>query len=270
MSEGQVRFEVQGDIAVFTLDAPASRNALTPRMLCQLADHVVAFAQSPSLRVAILTGSGDKAFCAGGDLARTLPLMSGDRAPQDAWDHRVLDEPLVMAASGLRDYPLDKPVIAAVNGACMAAGFEILLGTDIRLCAEHATFALPEVKRALIPFAGSLARLPRQIPQAVAMELMLTGDAINAAEAQRLGLVNRVLPAAELMPQALALAAKIARNGPVAVQAVKRTVVAASGLPLDQAYRLEDEAKARVMASADAREGPRAFMEKREPVYRGQ
>jgi enoyl-CoA hydratase len=264
-----VRFEVEGAVATITLDAPASRNALTPQMLCLLADAVKEFAASEALRVAILTGAGDRAFCAGGDLARSLPLMSGARLPEDAWDHRLLSDPEVLAASGLRDFPLAKPVIAAINGACMAAGFELMLGTDLRICAEHATFALPEVKRALIPFAGSLARLPRQIPYCIAMELLLTGEPFTAAEALRVGLVNRVVPAAEVMPRARAMAAAIARNGPVAVQAVKRTAVAASGRPLADAYLLENEAKALVMASEDAREGPRAFMEKREPVYRG-
>lgn len=264
-----VRFEVQDAVATITLDAPATRNALTPQMLCLLADAIQEYAASETLRVAIITGSGDRAFCSGGDLARTLPLMSGARAPKDEWDRRLLSDPVVLAASGLRDFPLDKPVIAAVNGACMAAGFEMLLGTDIRICAEHATFALPEVKRALIPFAGSLARLPRQIPLCMAMEMLLTGEPISSIDAQRAGLVNRVVPADRLSETAHAVATSIARNGPVAVRAVKRTVVAASGVSLAAAYELEDRAKAAVMASEDAREGPRAFMEKRAAVYLG-
>lgn len=269
MNASPIRVERDGAVATITLDAPASRNALTPQMLCLLADAFIAFSSDATLRVAIVTGSGDKAFCAGGDLARTLPLMSGDRQAQDAWDHRLLQDPLVLAASGLREFALDKPVIAAVNGACMAAGFELLLGTDIRVCAEHASFGLPEVKRALIPFAGSLARLGRQIPQAHAMALMLTGEPIGAREALRIGLVNRVCASAELMTVARAIAGQIAHNGPLAVQAVKRTVVGSSGLPLEQAYRLEDRVKALVFASEDAREGPRAFMEKRAAVYQG-
>lgn len=264
-----VLMETDGAVATITLDAPATRNALTPQMLCLLADAVTAFAANDTLRVAILTGSGERAFCAGGDLARTLPLMTGARTPEDEWDRRLLEDPDVLAASGLRDYPLDKPVIAAINGVCMAAGFELMLGTDIRICAEHATFALPEVQRALIPFAGSVARLPRQVPYCLAMELMLTGHSISASEAHRVGLVNRIVPAAALMSTAWALATTIAANGPVAVQAVKRTAIASSGLPLAQAYSLENDAKARVLASEDAREGPRSFIEKRAPVYRG-
>lgn len=269
MTDAPLHTTVHGAVLTITLDAPARRNALTPEMLCRLADAVTGFAADPALRVAVITGAGDQAFCAGGDLARTLPLMTGDRPAEDDWDRRLLADPVVMAASGLRDYPLDKPVIAAINGTCMAAGFELMLGTDLRIAAEHARFGLPEVQRALLPFAGSMARLPRQVPQALAMELMLTGEPIDAATALRIGLVNRVLPAAEVMPAAMALAHRIAANGPLAVQAVKRTVREASGQPLAAAYALENEARREVLSTEDAREGPRAFMQKRPPVYCG-
>lgn len=262
-------YEKSGAIATFTLNRPAARNALTPELVCRLADALRDFAADPELRVGILTGQGDKAFCAGGDLATMLPLISGDRAAADEWDRRVLEEPFVMAASSLRDYPLDKPLIAAINGACLAGGMEMLLGTDIRIAAEHAQFGLPEVRRGVIPFAGALVRLTRQIPHALAMEFLLTGEPVDAAQAQRLGLINHVLPAQEVLPRALALAQRIADNGPLAVQAVKRTVRATSGLALDQAYAIENEAKRLVMASQDAREGPRAFMEKRAARFTG-
>jgi enoyl-CoA hydratase len=238
-------------------------------MLCLLADAVVQFSKDDALRVAIITGAGERAFCSGGDLGSTLPLLAGARPPQDAWDQRLLTDPQVLAASGLRDYPLDKPVVAAVNGICMAAGFELLLGTDIRICAEHARFALPEVRHGLIPFAGSMSRLPRQVSWAVAMELMLTGEPIDASRAAEIGLVNRVVPARELLSVASGIAKQIADNAPLAVRTVKRTAVACSGLPLDAAFELEDKAKALVLGSEDAREGPRAFIEKRSPRYRG-
>jgi enoyl-CoA hydratase len=264
-----VLYEKDGPVATITLNRPAARNALTPEMLCRLADAFVDFRDDDRLRVAILTGAGDIAFCAGGDLARTLPVMTGARKAEDDWDRRVLNEPLVMAASSLRGFALDKPVIAAVNGACLAAGFEILLGTDIRIAADHASFGLPEVQRALIPFAGSLARLPRQIAQAHAMEILLTGRPVSAGRALQIGLVNQVLPAAEVTPRALELARQIAGNGPLAVQRVKHTVLAASGLPLDTGFALEDESRQIVLASLDAREGPLAFMEKRAPRFTG-
>ena len=268
MSE-PILYEKNGPIATITINRPVARNALTPQMLCLLADAFVDFRDDAQLRVAILTGSGDKAFCADGDLASTLPLLTRAREPTDAWDRRVLDEPLVMAASSLREFDLHKPVIAAVNGACLAAGFELLLGTDIRIAAEHATFGLPEVQRALIPFAGSLVRLPCQIAYAHAMEILLTGRPVNAQRALQIGLVNHVLPAAEVMPRALEIALQIAGNGPLAVQRVKQTVLAVSGQPLETGFQVEDASKRVVMASADAREGPRAFMEKRAPRFIG-
>ncbi|MBE7368668.1 enoyl-CoA hydratase/isomerase family protein [Ramlibacter pallidus] len=258
-----------GPIATFTLNRPAARNALTPELVCRLADAVRDFVEDPALRVGIVTGAGEKAFCAGGDLGTMLPLLSGDRAPADAWDRRVLDEPFVMAASSLREFPIDKPLVAAINGACLAGGMEMALGTDIRVAADTAIFGWPEVRRAVIPFAGSLVRLPRQVPHALAMELLLVGEPIGAAEAHRIGLVNHVVAASDVMAKALDLARRIAANGPVAVQAVKRTVRTTSGVPLEQGFVLEDGAKRIVMASEDAREGPRAFMEKREPRYTG-
>lgn len=264
-----VRLDIDGAIATITLDAPATHHALTPRMLCLLADAVMRFAADDTLRVAIVTATGERAFCAGGDLSLTLPLMSGARAPEDEWDRRLLSDPNVLAASGLRDFELDKPVIAAINGVCMAAGFELMLGTDLRIAAEHARFALPEATRALIPFAGSMVRLPRQLPWPLAMELMLIGEPIDAARAREIGLVNRVVPGPALMAEARALAERIAGNGPLALRAIKRTARAASGLSLAEGFALENQAKASVLASEDAREGPRAFMEKRSPVYRG-
>ena len=262
-------YEKDGAVATFTLNRPAARNALTPELVCRLADAVRDFVEDPALRVGIVTGAGDKAFCAGGDLGTMLPLLSGDRAPADDWDRRGLEEPFVMAASSLREFPIDKPLIAAINGACLAGGMEMALGTDIRVAADHAIFGWPEVRRGVIPFAGSLVRLPRQVPHALAMELLLVGEPVDAAEAHRIGLVNHVVPAAEVMAKARELARRIAGNGPVAVQAVKRTVRTTSGVPVEEAFAIEDEAKRVVMASEDAREGPRAFMEKREPRYTG-
>jgi enoyl-CoA hydratase len=258
-----------GPVLRITLNAPKRRNALTPEMLCLLADAFISFAQDTSLRVAVITGAGAQAFCAGGDLARTLPLLTGDRLPEDDWDRRLLADPQVLAASGLRDFPLDKPVVAAINGHCMAAGFELMLGTDVRIASNAARFGLPEVQRALLPFAGSMARLSRQIPHAIAMSLLLTGDSIDAAEAFRIGLVNEIHPQDQVISRAMAVAEKIARNGPLAVRAIKRTVVASSGLPLEQAYIHENAAWHEVRASADAREGPRAFVEKRPPRHEG-
>lgn len=262
-------YEKDGAVATITFNRPEARNALTPEMLCRLADAFVDLQADDAIRVAILTGAGDKAFCAGGDLARTLPLLSGARSAEDDWGRRLLSDPLVAAASSLRTFALDKPLIAAINGACLAAGAELLLATDIRVAVAQASFGWPEVMRGLLPFAGSMARLPRQVPHAEAMKLMLTGETIDATEALRIGLVNRIVQPSELMTTARSIAGRIAANAPIAVQQVKRAVVEASGRPLADAYRIEEEARRIVFASNDAKEGPRAFMEKRPPVYRG-
>jgi enoyl-CoA hydratase len=262
-------YEKQDAIAYITINRPEARNALSPEVVCRFADAVLDYAKDDSLRAAIITGAGDKAFCAGGDLGSMLPLLTGAREPENEWDRRVLTEPVVMAASALRDFDLPKPVIAAINGFCFAAGAELILGTDIRIAASHATFAFPEVKRGLIPFAGSTVRLARQIPQALALELMLTGDPIDAATANRIGLVNHVVPAVELMDRAKAIARNIAANGPFAVQRIKETVLKTSGLSLSNSYVIEDLAKDSVFDSEDAKEGPRSFMEKRAPRFSG-
>ncbi len=253
-----VVYEKRGAVATITLNRPEARNALNPEMVCRLADAIQDYMADPNLRVAILTGAGDKAFCAGGDLGTMLPLLTGARQPEDEWDRRVLNDPLVMPTHSLRSIPLFKPIIAAINGFCLAAGTELMLGTDIRIAAAHATFGLPEVKRALIPFAGSLVRLPRQVSYCHAMEILLVGDSIGAEEG-----------ADEVLPMAREFAERIAANGPVAVQRVKETVLRTSGLPLEESYRLEDESMRAVMATEDAREGPRAFIEKRPPRYTG-
>ncbi len=261
--------EKRNGIALLTLNRPHARNAISPQMACLLADALADAAADDAVCVVVLTGAGERAFCSGGDLALTLPLLTGARLPENPWDHRLLDDPGVMARSAMRDYAFDKPVISAINGACLAGGMETMLATDIRIAAEHASFGLPEVKRALIPFAGSLVRLPRQISYCQAMELLLLGDLVSAPEALRMGLVNQVLPAAEVLPRAMELAARIAANGPVAVRQIKRTVRASSGVTLEEGYRLEDAAKRIVMATDDAREGPLAFMEKRPARFTG-
>jgi enoyl-CoA hydratase len=144
-----------------------------------------------------------------------------------------------------------------------------MLATDIRIAADHAIFGLPEVAHGLIPFAGAAIRLPQQVPYAAAMQLMLTGESIDAATARRIGLVNEVLPAPEVLPRAMAIAERIAANGPLAVQRLKQTVLASIGRPLADGFRIEDASRTAVLATEDAREGPRAFAEKRQPKFGG-
>lgn len=267
---GAIRVESHGEhVALIRIERPEARNALSPKMLCELADAFLTVRADPDVRAVVLTGSGDVAFCSGGDLGLTLPLMTGARAPQDEYDRRLLEDTDTLEISSLRNFDVVKPIVCAINGTCFAAGFELMLGTDIRIASEHAQFGLPEVQRALLPFAGSMARLPRQVPSALAMQLLLTGRPISAQQAFQWGLVTELLPRDRLLDRAVELAEQIAGNGPVAVQAVRRAAIQGSGLPLRSAYDLEDAAKRQVMSTQDAREGPLAFMEKRPPKFIG-
>lgn len=270
MSEPALLYEKDGAIARITFNRPAVRNAMDPETVVRLAEAWSDFRQDGDLRVALITGAGDAAFCAGADLGRLIPLFSGARKPEDEWDQRMLADRTLMSRALLKGgEPLYKPVVAAINGFCLAGGTELIQAIDIRIAAEHARFGLTEVSRGIIPAGGSLARLARQIPYAKAMEILLTGRHMTAQEAWRIGLINEVVPASEVVSRALEYAEIIAANAPLAVSACKEAVIRSSGVALEDAYRIEAEVSARVMQTDDAREGPRAFMEKRPPVFTG-
>jgi enoyl-CoA hydratase len=262
-------YEKRNGVAYLTFNRPEVRNAWSPELMCRLADAWKDFGEDDSLRVAIITGTGDQAFSAGADLAKLIPLWTGGRKPEDAWDERVTKDPGIFNYVLMRTQPIFKPVIAAVNGFCLAGGMELLQATDIRIAAEHASFGLSEAKRALVPGGGSLVRLARQVPYCKAMEILLTGDRIPADEALRIGLVNYVVPAAEVMPTAERFAETLAANGPLALRKIKEVVVRTSGVPLGEAWRIESKLSSEVTRSEDAIEGPRAFMEKRQPNFKG-
>jgi enoyl-CoA hydratase len=251
-------YEKREGIAYLTMNRPEKRNALSPEMIVRLAEAWTDFRDDGDVRVAILTGAGERAFCAGADLGRLIPLFTRAREPDDEWDERLLADRSTMDRALLRDFELYKPVIAAINGFALAGGTEIVQATDLR-----------EVKRGLFPGGGSTVRLARQIPHCKAMEILLTGKPLSAEEAHRIGLINEIVPPERLLAQAEELARTIAANGPLAVQACKESVLRTSGLPLGEALRVESECARRVFASEDAVEGPRAFIEKRPPVFRG-
>jgi len=257
-------FEVRDHIAYLTLNRPQVHNSINPELMVQLAEAWERVNADDDIRTAIVTGAGDKAFCAGADLGRLIPLTTGARQPEDDWDNKILANKHYAGASLLRGYDVYKPIIAAVNG-----GMELMLATDIRVAAEHSSFGLQEVKWALIPAGGSLPRLPRQMPFCEAMEILLTGNRINAEKAWRLGLINYVLPAAQVMDKAEELASTIAANGPLAVRKIKEAVLRCSGISLDEGFKIENTIAREVFSSDDAREGPRAFLEKRKPTYTG-
>ena len=211
------------------------------------------------------TGS---AFSAGADLGQLIPLISGARKPETDWDERVMSDPDLLGRAFLRDMDTEKPVIAAINGHAIAGGMEIVQGTDIRVAVPQAKFGVQEVKWALFPAGGSSVRLPAQLPYAKAMELLLTGDLISAEEALQFGFLNYVT--ADVRAKATEIAEKIAANGPIAVKAIRRSARACLGVAEREAMKMETEISAPVFQTDDAKEGPRAFMEKRAPVYQGQ
>ena len=261
-------FEKKDGVAVITFNRPAKKNAFTPEMVVRLAEGWIEFRDDDSLRVAVLTGNGDT-FSAGADLGRMIPLLTKARPPDDEWDQKLLADPTLFQAAILRRFELWKPIIAAVNGAALAGGCEMLQATDLRLAAPEASFGLPEPKRGIVPGGGSLVRLARQIPYVHAMQILLTGDAMPAERALEVGFVNEIVPREKLLDRAFELAARIAENGPLAVRKIKEAVIRSQGRPLEDAFPIEDECSREVMRSSDAREGPRAFMEKRKANFTG-
>jgi enoyl-CoA hydratase/carnithine racemase len=249
-----VRYESAGPVAWLTINRPEARNALSAAVREGLFAGVRRFSGDDDARVLVLTGAGDKAFCAGADLKEMAD--TGLKVP-----------PPEMLPQFGRTIEVAKPVIAAVNGAAYAGGFLLAQSCDLCLAAEHATFAISEVKVGRgAPWA---APLPWLIPPRVAMQLLLTGDPITARRAHEIGLVNEVVPGGELRAAAQAMGERIAANAPLSVLAAKRTVGLIAELPLSQAFRAADELWEPVYLSEDAQEGPAAFREKRRPVWRG-
>jgi enoyl-CoA hydratase len=264
-----VEVERRGSVVVITLNRPEARNAFNPEVTVRLAHAWRDFDDDDDLRVAVVTGAGDKAFCAGADLGQLIPLTTGARQPADEFDEAFLADPNIGRTALLRNWTPTKPVIAAINGHAIAGGCELVQGTDIRVAADHAKFGVQEVKWGLFPLGGSSVRLPRQFPEAVAMELLLTGDLLDAATCQRYGFVNHVLPAERVLDKALAIAERIAANGPLAVKAIKAAAREAIGHPEREAMEIELQWGAPVFRTEDAVEGPQAFMEKRAPTFKG-
>jgi enoyl-CoA hydratase len=261
--------ESDDGIAVLTLNRPARLNSLDPELVCRLADAWDQIAADPTVRVVVVTGAGDRAFCTGADLGRLIPLFTGARPVQDEWDRRLQADPRLLDKALLRRTDFAVPVIAAVRGFALAGGMELLLGTDVRIAAEDSEFGLTEVTRGIIPAGGGLARLARQVPWAKAAEIVLVGDRISAQSAAEMGLVNRLVPPAHVLGEAMHLARRMARNGPLAMRKAKEVMLSSNGMPFDEAYRIESRAAGVVMASSDAMEGPRAFVEKRSPNFTG-
>jgi enoyl-CoA hydratase len=255
-----------GPVLTVTLNRPEKRNAINCESMCRLYDAWTELDRDDELRVAILTGRGST-FCAGMDLAEIGKLSAP--VAENEWIERARKEPALIYGAWLKTYRPRKPVILAVEGFARAGGTEILQGTDIRVAGESAVFGVTEVQRGLFPMAGSTVRLRRQIGYAVAAEMLLCGEDLPAKRAHELGLINHVVPDGQALAKAREIAARIAKNGPLAVKAIVATLRQTETLPEDQAFAIEQKLGMAVMASEDAREGPRAFFEKREPLFRG-
>lgn len=269
MSEPQVLFETRDGIAHVTLNRPEKHNALTPEMIVRLVGIWEQVADDDAVRTVLLTGAGERAFSSGGDLGSLIPIMMRTRDPENEWEEQLAANRRLMHRALLRGGDFFKPIVAAVRGKAYAGGAELLLATDIRVVSDDAELALTEVRRGLIAGGGSLVRLPRQIAWADAMEIILTGEPVDAEHALRVGLVNRVVPSGEVLACAEDLARRIALGAPIALAKSKEAMVRSSGVPLDDAYEIETTCVVENARTQDAREGPRAFMEKREPEFRG-
>lgn len=258
MNASPVLFERRGHVAVFTLNRPDQRNAVDPEVTRLMNERVAEFESDPELWVGVVTGSGDRAFSAGADLkAIAAGLMS------------EITEVEPYGFAGLVRGEREKPVIAAVNGAALAGGCEIAIACDVILAAPGASFGLPEVSRGIIAGAGGLQRLPRLIPPLRALELILTGRAMTAAEAHEVGLVNEVVADRPVLDRALDLAEAIAANAPIAVRESRGVARVAISAGEREAWERSALGWERVLASEDAAEGPRAFAERRPPAWRG-
>ncbi|MGI9625702.1 MAG: enoyl-CoA hydratase/isomerase family protein [Longimicrobiales bacterium] len=255
-------------VAVVTIDRPEKANSLDPPTLRDLAEAWLRIAEDDDIRCAVLTGAGDRVFCSGMDLTTTIPasqrLARGERIdPEDFEGLRQVSTAL------LAGFDLATPLVCAINGHARAGGFDLMLASELRIAAPHATFALEEVGLGLYPTGNATVLLPRQIGWVHAFDLMLTARPIDAARALEIGLLNQVVPAEELMDATLAVADRVAAQAPLAVRETRRGVREILALPLGEAYRRQEEIGAPLRKTEDAAEATRAFAEKRSPIWKG-
>lgn len=264
-----IETERQGKTFIIRINRPEALNALDVDSMRALNQELRRFRDDPDLMVAVITGTGERAFCTGADLKRTLPP---ETSFAEAYFHsyeRSVDEGLYVRAITISELEINKPLIAAVNGHALGGGMEIALDCDLRIASDNATFGLPEPRWASVPAVGGVSKLLRAVPKAIAMKMILTGDRIDAAEAQRVGLVSDVVPAETLLDQALEIADRIAANGPLAIKSIKTLAMRTEDLSLSKSVELEQLLWGLLRDTKDRVEGRTAFAERRTPQYQG-
>lgn len=255
----------EGHVTILTINRPEVKNAIDIETSRELANCFIQFKDNPDSWVAVITGAGNESFCAGGDLKRMREYHASLSS-----EERLLRGKTEPGIGGItRNLPIWKPIIAAINGHCLAGGLEIALACDIRIAEPHATFGLTEVKWGIIPGGGGTQRLPRLLGVGKALEMILTARRISAEEALQTGLVSRVVPKGEALTASIETAERICRNGPLAVRAAKEAVIRGMDLSIEEGLRLEQTLAEPVRQSEDAKEGPKAFSERREPEFKG-
>lgn len=260
-----IRVEKRGRVTILTIHRPEAKNALDIATSRELAQHFIEFRADSQSWVAIVTGAGEEAFCAGGDLKKIADYY----ASLTPLERRSRGEIEPGIGGITRNLPIWKPVIAAINGYCLAGGLEIALACDLRVAEEHAQFGLTEVKWGIIPGAGGTQRLPRLIGMDKALDLMMTARKMPADEALQCGLISRLVPKGQALSSALALAQQICDNAPLAVRAVKEAALRGIDMSLEDGLRLEQFLAEPLRQSEDAKEGPRAFALKQKPKFEG-
>ena len=246
-----IRYETHGKVAVITLDRPEKLNAMSLAMYDGLGAAYVRARDDDAVHAVVLTGAGERAFSVGADLTESIPALAEDRFDISEWD-----------AAHAKGIGLYKPVIAAVRGACIGGGMEFMLSTDIRIVAEDAVFQLPEPEHGFVPAGGTLVRLVRQASYAHAMQIMLMAGRLSAADLYRMGVVNEVLPAGQVLPRAMAVAERIASLGPIAVQVIKEAALELQADPLETAFAREAKLGQRAFTCDDAKAGLARFVER--------